>query len=266
MDKVAFITGAASGIGAASARQFARLGYQVVVGDIQTAAGEAVAAEIGGTFVQLNVREEAHFEAAFAAIGARHGRLDAMVNNAGIVGVLGPIGTLDIDQYDYTQEVVQRGIVIGTKHAARLMQAQQFGAIVNVASVAGLAGGYSPHAYAACKAAVVRFTESVALELAEDNVRCNAVCPGNVATPIVTGVRDERWLDRIKKIRVAAVDDQPIPRMAEPEEIAEAICWLASDAASYVTGHALVVDGGLMAGRLWRKQPGFFKEYHPARG
>lgn len=266
MDKVAFITGGASGIGAATARRFAGQGYAVVLGDVQLAPGEALAAELGGLFVALDVREEAQFEQAFAAIGARHGRLDVMVNNAGIVGVLGPIGTLDMAQYDYTQEVVQRGIVIGTKHAARIMQAQQFGAIVNVASVAGLAGGYSPHTYAACKAAVVRFTESVALELAEDNVRCNAVCPGNVATPIVTGVKDERWLDRIKKIRAGAVDDQPIPRMGEPEEIAEAIVWLASDAASYVTGHSLVVDGGLMAGRLWRKQPGFFREYHPARG
>lgn len=266
MTRSVFITGGASGIGAATARQFAAQGCAVTIGDVQVTPGETLAAELGGHFVHLDVREEAHFERAFAAIMARHGRLDVMVNNAGIVGVMGPIASLDMAQYDFTQEVVQRGIVIGTKHAAGIMQAQKSGAIVNVASAAGLAGGYSPHTYAACKAAVVRFTESVALELAEDNVRCNAVCPGNVATPIVTGVRDERWRERIKKIREAAVDDQPIPRMAEPEEIAEAIVWLASEAASYVTGHSMVVDGGLMAGRLWRKQPAFFREYHPARG
>jgi NAD(P)-dependent dehydrogenase (short-subunit alcohol dehydrogenase family) len=146
------------------------------------------------------------------------------------------------------------------------MQPQGSGAIVNIASVAGLTGGFSPHVYAACKAAVVNFTESVARELAEDGIRVNAICPGNVATPIHTGVTDERWKARLEKIRAAAVDDQPIPRMGEPHEIAEAVAWLASDKASYVTGHALVVDGGLMAGRLWRKQPPFFKEYHPARG
>ena len=96
-------------------------------------------------------------------------------------------------------------------------------------------------------------------------MRVNAVCPGNIATPIHTGVTDERWKVRLDKIRAAAVDDQPIARMGEPDEIAEAIVWLASARASYVTGHALVVDGGLMAGRLWREQPAFFKDFHPAR-
>ncbi|MEQ8495383.1 MAG: SDR family oxidoreductase, partial [Gammaproteobacteria bacterium] len=203
--------------------------------------------------------------AALGEVMQRHGRLDCLVNNAAIVGVLGPIATLPLDQYDLSHAIIQRSVVIGTKHAARIMLPQKMGAIVNIASVAGLTGGFSPHVYAACKAAVVNFTESVALELAEDGIRVNAICPGNVATPIHTGVTDERWKARIEKIREAAVDDQPIPRMGEPEEIAEAVAWLASDKSSYVTGHALVVDGGLMAGRLWRKQPPFFKEYHPAR-
>ena len=102
-------------------------------------------------------------------------------------------------------------------------------------------------------------------ELAEDGVRINAVCPANIATPIHTGVKDARWLDRIANIREAAVEEQAIPRMGEPEEIGEAVVWLASDAASYVSGHALVVDGGLMAGRMWRRQPPFIREFHPAR-
>jgi NAD(P)-dependent dehydrogenase (short-subunit alcohol dehydrogenase family) len=266
MHKIVFITGGASGIGAASARLMCEHGYFVYIGDVQTAKGTELAAELGNAeFLELNVREEAHFERALARIMERHGRLDCMVNNAAIVGVLGPIARLPLEQYDYSQEVIQRSVVIGTKHAARIMQAQKSGNIINIASVAGLAGGYSPHTYAACKAAVVHFSESVALELAEDNVRVNTICPGNVATPIHTGVQDGRWLERIQKIRAIASDDQPLPRMGEPEEIAQAVLWLASDAASYVTGHALVVDGGLLAGRLWRRQPPYFKDYRPAR-
>ncbi len=267
MTRVAFVTGAASGIGAASARLLARDGFFVYLADIQAEAGQALAAELGeAAFLPLDVRHEDQFEAALGEVMQRHGRLDCLVNNAAIVGVLGPIATLPLEQYDLSHAIIQRSVVIGTKHAARIMQPQGSGAIVNIASVAGLTGGFSPHVYAACKAAVVNFTESVALELAEDGIRVNAICPGNVATPIHTGVTDERWKARLEKIRAAAVDDQPIPRMGEPEEIAEAVAWLASDKASYVTGHALVVDGGLMAGRLWRKQPPFFKEYHPARG
>ena len=264
--KIAFVTGGASGIGAATARLFKAQGYFVYLGDVQVDTGRELAGELGDAeFLELNVREETQFERAFARIMAVHGRLDAMVNNAAIVGVMGPIASLPLAQYDYSQEIIQRSVVLGTKHAARIMQPQHSGSIVNVASVAGLTGGYSPHVYAACKAAVVNFTSSVALELAEDGVRINAVCPGNIATPIHTGVNDARWLDRIAKVREAAVEDQPIPRMGEPQEIGEAVVWLASDAASYVTGHALVVDGGLMAGRLWRRQPPFIREFHPAR-
>jgi len=267
MKKIAFITGAASGIGAATARLLNSDDHFVYIADIQREAGQALADELGNAaFINVNVRDEADFERALDQVMSEQGRLDVMVNNAAIVGVLGPIATLPVDQYDFSQEIIQRSVVLGTKHAARLMQAQKSGAIVNIASVAGIRAGYSPHVYAACKAAVVQFTESVAIELAEDNVRCNAICPGAVATPIHTGVRDERWLERIEKIREAAVDEQPMPRMAEPSEIAEAVAWLASDRASYVTGHALVVDGGLSAGRLWRQQPQFFREFHPVRG
>jgi NAD(P)-dependent dehydrogenase (short-subunit alcohol dehydrogenase family) len=266
MTRVAFITGGASGIGAASARLLHDNGYFIYIGDVQVDKGRALAQQLErAEFLELNVREEAHFERAFARIVEQHDRLDCMVNNAAIVGVLGPIAKLPLEQYDYSQAVIQRSVIIGTKHAARMMQAQKSGAIINIASVAGLAGGYSPHTYAACKAAVVHFSKSVALELAEDNVRVNAICPGNIATPIHTGVQDARWLERIQKVRAAASDDQPLPRMGEPEEIAQAVLWLASEAASYITGHALVVDGGLMGGRLWRRQPPYFREYRPAR-
>ncbi|MCB1747937.1 MAG: SDR family oxidoreductase [Gammaproteobacteria bacterium] len=266
MQAIALVTGAASGIGAATARLLARDGYLVHLADIQDEAGRQLAAELGGVYHHVDVRSEADFDAVFAAVAERHGRLDCMVNNAAIVGVLGPIATLTTEQYDRSQAIIQRSVVIGTVLAARVMQPQGSGSIVNVASVAGLKGGWSPHVYAACKAAVINFTRSVALELGEDGVRINCVCPGNIATPIHTGVTDERWKARLDKIRNESADIQPIPRMGEPEEIAEAIAWLASDKASYVTGHALVVDGGLMAGRLWREQPPFFKDFHPGRG
>jgi NAD(P)-dependent dehydrogenase (short-subunit alcohol dehydrogenase family) len=145
------------------------------------------------------------------------------------------------------------------------MLPRRSGTIVNIASVCALAGGYGPHVYTACKGAVVALTRSVALELAESGIRVNAVCPGIVETPILTGVTDERWKERMAKIRPNHVDDQAVPRLAQPEEIAAAVLWLASDESSYVTGHMLDVDGGLLAGRPWRKQPAFLREYHPQK-
>ena len=111
----------------------------------------------------------------------------------------------------------------------------------------------------------MQLTQSVALELIEQGIRVNAVCPGNVETPIHTGVTDERWLRRMDKIRIDRADDQPMGRMALPAEIADAVVWLASAQSSYVTGHALVIDGGLLAGPPWRKQPDYYREFRPAR-
>jgi NAD(P)-dependent dehydrogenase (short-subunit alcohol dehydrogenase family) len=145
------------------------------------------------------------------------------------------------------------------------MQPRRSGAIVNIASVAGLAGGHGPHVYSACKAAVIGLTRSVALELAESGIRVNAICPGAIETPIHTGVTDERWVERMAKIRPGLKDYQAIDRMGLPAEIAAAVLWLASDAASYVTGQAIAVDGGLMAGRPWRQQPEFLRQHRKAK-
>lgn len=261
------ITGGASGIGAACARRFAAAGYRVAIGDVQLDKGRAVAAEFGtnGMFLPLDVRHEAQFESAIGEVCAGWGSLDCLVNNAAISGVFGPIATLPVAEFDYTIEVVLRSVFLGMKHAARVMQPRRQGTIVNISSTAGEIAGFSPHVYAAAKAAVTHLTRSVAIELAEDGIRVNAVCPGNIETPIHTGVTDERWVQRMEKIRLLFVDDQPIDRMGLPAEIAEAVFWLASEASSYVTGHAMAVDGGFLAGRLWRRQPPFFKEFHPAR-
>jgi len=259
------VTGGASGIGAACATTFARAGYRVMIADIQDDKGLRLAAEIGGdaAYVHLDVRHEDHFARAVDALVQRWGRLDCLVNNAAIVGVLGPLAQTSIAEWDHAYAVIQRSVFLGTKHAARVMQPRGAGSIVNIASAAGLIAGWSPHAYATAKAAVVHFTRSAALELVENGIRVNCICPGNVETPIHTGVTDERWRPRMARIREAQKDDQPLPRFAVPEEIAEAALWLASERSSYVVGHALVVDGGLLAGRHWRKQPPHLREYHP---
>lgn len=261
---VCLITGGASGIGAACVAAFAAAGYRVVIGDIQVAKGEALARGIGeqAAFMRLDVRSETDFADAARTALERWGRLDCLVNNAAIGGVLGPIAQISLEDYDTTCNVVQRSVFLGVREAARAMVPRGRGSIVNIASVAGLTGGSGPHVYSACKAAVIALTKSVALELAESGIRVNAVCPGQVETPIHTGVTDERWVGRMAKIRKTHVDSQAMDRMGQPAEIAAAVLWLASDAASYVTGHALTVDGGLTAGLPWRKQPGFLREPH----
>lgn len=265
--RVCLITGGASGIGAACAELFLDAGYRVLIGDLQVEKGEALAAGLGAqaSFLPLDVREESAFENAMAEALRLHGRLDCLVNNAAIVGTLGPISEIPLEEFEYTTAIILRSVFLGVKHAARVMGPQGSGNIVNVASVAGLIAGHGPHLYNTAKAAVVQFTRSTSLELIEQGIRVNAVCPGNVETPIHTGVTDDRWMRRMEKIRVERADDQPIGRMAQPGEIAEAVLWLASERSSYVTGHAMVVDGGLMAGPSWRHQPPYLREFHAAR-
>jgi len=258
---VCLITGGASGIGAACVEAFEAAGYRVASGDIQAHKSKSK----GILFLQLDVSSEESFAQAFKAVLERWGRIDCVVNNAAIAGVLGPIAGIPLEEYEYACGIIQRSVFLGMREAARAMQPKKRGAIVNVASIAGLAGGHGPHVYSACKAAVVSLTRSVALELAESGIRVNAVCPGAIETPIHTGVADERWVGRMAKIRPGLKDNQAIQRMGLPKEIAAAVLWLASDAASYVTGQALAVDGGLTAGRPWRLQPAFLRELHKAR-
>lgn len=265
--KVCLITGGASGIGAACVEAFATAGYRVAFGDVQSDKGKALEKRIGGNalFRRLDVSSETDFAAAVKAVLERWGRLDCLVNNAAIAGVLGPIAEIPLEEYEYACGIIQRSVFLGMREAARAMQPRRSGAIVNIASIAGLAGGHGPHVYSACKAAVVSMTQSVALELAESGIRVNAVCPGAIETPIHTGVTDGRWTQRMARIRPGLKDYQAIERMGQPQEIAAAVLWLAGDAASYVTGQAIAVDGGLMAGRPWRLQPAFLRELHPAK-
>ena len=254
--KVAVITGGASGIGAAAVRLFVEEGCRVVIVDVQDDKGGRLADELGksSAYLHADVSRESDVSGAIAHALSRFGRLDCLYNNAGLGGVSGPIAEIPVDGYDQTMGVLLRGVFLGMKHAAPVMTQQGSGSIISTASVAGLQAGYGPHIYSAAKAAVVHLTRSVAMELGESGVRVNCICPGGIATPIfgaalgVSGAEADRVTETMKVLLTAF---QPIQRAGLPEDIARAALWLASDDSSFVNGHALIVDGGLIGGRMW---------------
>jgi len=251
--KVAVITGAASGMGAATARLFASEGARVLVTDMNDEKGQIVAAEIGdlGDFLHVDVSCEADIAAAVSRAESRWGRLDVMFNNAGFGGARGPVESISEDDFNITVDVLLKGVFFGMKHAAPVMKAQGSGSIISTASVAGLQAGESPHLYTATKAAVIHLTKSVALELGQQGIRVNAICPGVVATPLAHGPLDA---DRRQKFRDRFGRYQPIGRVGEAEDIAQTALFLASDDSTFITGTAMVVDGGAHAGRPWHRQ------------
>ncbi len=262
--KVAIITGGASGMGEATVRLFVDEGARVVVADVQDAKGNTLADTLGGAAVyqHTDVADEDEIKAAVARAMDEFGRLDVMFNNAGFGGALGPIESTPVDEYDRTMHVLLRGPFLGMKHAASIMKAQGSGSIISTASVAGLGGGRGPHIYSAAKAGVINLTRSVALELAEHGIRVNCICPGGIATPLLAGAMGgtEQALDLV---RTALAGFQPVPRSGLPEDIAKTALWLAGDESTFVTGQAIVVDGGLMTGPIWANQPEIMRTYHP---
>jgi NAD(P)-dependent dehydrogenase (short-subunit alcohol dehydrogenase family) len=245
---VAVVTGGASGVGAAMARVFVAAGARVVVADVDEDRVRSVADGLGNGNAALPVRadvgDEEDLEAAIATAVERFGGLDCMINNAGVYGWDGPIDDTPAEAFDDAVRVILRGAFLGTKHAARVMRRQRSGRIVSTASVAGLAGGLGPHAYSAAKAGVIGLTRSVAAELRHVGITVNAIVPGGVITPMLAEVAlgDRAAVDRIE----AKLDSRPsLERPALPEEIANAALWLAGPHAAHVTGHTLVVDGGI---------------------
>jgi NAD(P)-dependent dehydrogenase (short-subunit alcohol dehydrogenase family) len=227
-----------------------------VIADILDEQGEKLAAELEGAAVyqHTNVSKEEDIKAAIDRAVSRFGRLDCLFNNAGFGGVSGMIEETDTTQLDTTMAVLFRAVVLGIKHAAPLMKHQGSGSIISTASVAGLRAGFGPHIYSAAKAAVIHLTKSVAMELGESGVRVNCICPGGIVTPIFgrhLGLSEEAIAEKMPLLNQAFAMVQPIRRAGQPEDIARAALWLASDAASFVSGHALVVDGALSGGRGW---------------
>jgi NAD(P)-dependent dehydrogenase (short-subunit alcohol dehydrogenase family) len=254
--KVALITGGASGIGEGTVRLFAREGASVVIADIQDDQGARLAAELGTrvAYVHTDVSREADVQSAVAEAVRRFGRLDCIFNNAGFGGVGGRIEAIDIAGFDQTIGVLLRGVLLGMKHAAPVMKRQGGGSIISTASVAGITAGFGPHVYSAAKAAVIQLTKTVAMELGEHNIRVNCICPGGIATPIFgkgLGMSAEQAEAIVPLMKGVLENLQPIKRSGVPDDIANAVLWLASDDATFVNGHALVVDGGLTGGRSW---------------
>jgi len=242
--KATVITGGASGIGRATALVFARAGVRVVVADVDVAGGEETAAAAraaGGTmhFLRCDVRSGTEVEALVAHAIDRFGRLDCAVNNAGIEGTLAPIGEASEETAARVLDVNLMGVWRCLHAELPRMAAQGGGAIVNTASVAGLVGAAGLAPYVASKHGVVGLTKTAALEYAAHGVRVNAVCPGLIQTPMV-----DRLEAASPGVTAALLAVKPMGRLGSPDEVAAAIVWLCSDAASFTTGHALTVDGG----------------------
>jgi NAD(P)-dependent dehydrogenase (short-subunit alcohol dehydrogenase family) len=242
-DKIAVITGAASGIGAASARRFVDEGAKVVVADVQAELGRTVAAELGDSarFVECDVTDERAVAAAIDLAVVTWGRLDVMFNNAGVVGAIGPIADTDSDAWRRSIDILLNSVFYGCKHAARAMVAQGSGSIISTSSIAGVVGGLGPHGYTAAKAAVIGLTKSVAAELGPRGVRCNAIAPGTVPTALTAEVMTG---DPGNLAAVAEQSRQRYGKASDAIDIANAAVYLASDDAGFVNGHTLVVDYG----------------------
>jgi len=250
--KVAVVTGAASGIGEGTARVFVAEGASVVIADMQVERGEALAKELGAaSFIKTDVTSEDAVAAAIDHASERFGRFDCMVNNAGFVGGVGPIGEFQSEHWHATLSVLLDGVFYGVKHAARaLLKQGQGGSILSTSSIAGLRGGYGAHAYATCKAAVVGLTRSAASELAAHQIRVNAVAPGGVISALTLALIGENAGD----IDALAASGSPMKMAMYPDDIGQAFAYLASDGARQVTGQVIVVD----AGALTAPEPGPF--------
>lgn len=244
-DKVALISGAAHGMGEATARLFAREGAKVIIADVLEREGETVAQSIvtsGGNaiFVRLDVAEEPQWIAAMAAIIARYGRLDVLVNNAGISGAVPD--RMSTEYFDRLMSINARGTFLGVKYAVAEMQKTGGGAIVNLSSISGFVGQAFVHmGYNAAKAAIRVLTKSAAVQYGKDGIRVNSVHPG-MMPPMLTSVTSADPAVREKVLATV-----PLGRAGTADEAACAVLFLASDEASYITGTELVVDGGYLA-------------------
>ena len=263
--KVAVITGAASGIGAATAKTYVEQGARVVLGDIQDLPGEALAASLGGSahavFRHCNVTNEAEVEALVEAAVSEFGQIDVMFNCAGIVGAVGPMSTTPADEWKLTIDIMINGVFYGMKHASRHMKEAGSGSIISMSSTAGVMGGLGPHAYTAAKHAVVGMTKNLAAEVGGFGVRVNCIAPAGMATPMVAEVitGDHHNLD---DTIAALAEGSPLRgRAGLAQDVANAALWLASDESGYTSGLTLTVDAGATTGST--AEAPAFADYQP---
>jgi len=245
-------------MGLSTVMRFLEEGAAVVIADFNQTTGtvaveQAISLGYEGkvSFIKTDVASEADIVAMLDEAVSRFGRLDVLFNNAGVGGAIGPLTETTTEDWDYTFDVLAKGVFLGLKHGARHMQAQGHGgSIINTASIAGLSGDAGPLVYSAAKAAVISMSKAAAVELAEYRIRVNAICPGFIATPLADGGKPEATKKSFAK-------SQPWPDYGRGEHIAGAALFLASSDAEFVTGESLVVDGGLTAAgpELSRKFP-----------
>lgn len=245
--RVALVTGGAAGIGRAAVTAFCRSGARVVVADIDAQAAEVTmnlvrTSGVDATFVQTDVSQPVQVERLFAIIGEKFGRLDAAFNNAGVEGRRARTADSADSEWDRVIGVNLTGVYLCMKHELRVMVREGRGAIVNNASVAGQAGLSGHPAYVASKHGIIGLTRAAALEYAKSGIRVNAVCPGLIRTEMI-----DRLTGGAPEALAGLLASEPVGRMGTPEEVASAVVWLCTDEASFVTGHAMAVDGGYLA-------------------
>jgi len=239
--RVCLITGAAQGIGAACARRFAREGAAVVLADIDDARGQALAQELGALYLHCDVGDKAQVDALVAQTLAAHGRIDVLVNNAGIFKAADFLDVSEAD-FDAVLRVNLKGAFLVGQAVARAMAAAGRGAIVNMSSVNGVLAIPTIASYNVSKGGINQLTRAMALALADRGIRVNAVAPGTIATELAA-----QAVLTSEEARTRILSRTPLKRLGQPEEIAEVVAWLASDAASYLTGEIVTADGGRLA-------------------
>jgi NAD(P)-dependent dehydrogenase (short-subunit alcohol dehydrogenase family) len=261
-DKVAVVTGGSGGLGEGLVRRFVAEGARVVIGDVDTDAGRALAAELGDRtiFVPTDVSDLEQVSALVSTAVEKFGGLQVMVNNAGVSGTMHR-RFMDDDLADFHQVmgVNVLGVMAGTRDAARHMSENGGGSILNLTSIGGIQAGGGVMTYRASKAAVIQFTKSAAIELAHYEIRVNAIAPGNIRTAIVRKSASPEELERIEQfeegIRAQMRADRPLKREGTVEDVAEAAVYFATDRSRYVTGTVLPIDGGTVAGKVIVRKP-----------
>jgi NAD(P)-dependent dehydrogenase (short-subunit alcohol dehydrogenase family) len=243
--KVALVTGAASGIGAACVARFAQEGARIAGFDLSDAPASWSTVAPGGIFRRGDVRDETAVAETVAAVVEHYGRIDVVVNAAGVGGG-GPVHILPTEEWDRVVDINLKGTYLVCKYALARMLERGEGNVVNIASIEGLEGTEGGSAYNASKGGVVLLTRNLAIDYARRGIRVNCLCPGFIDTPLTASIFE---MPPLTEIRDRFVDAHQLGRMGRPEEVAAAALFLASDDASFVTGHALVVDGGFTAGR-----------------